>query len=83
MGTSFALFIPFFKGCAILPALTAIALGSLGKMPNYPHWRERKPSNRARANAPLTYNLLFSALFSCLICNTERLTQPPYWSGTL
>lgn len=37
MGTSFALFIPFFKGCAILPALTAIALGSLGKMANYPH----------------------------------------------
>lgn len=51
----FALFIPFFKDSAILlailPALTTIALGSLGKIPNYPPWKVCKPSDWARAYA--------------------------------
>ncbi|MDC0261451.1 hypothetical protein OAK65_04985, partial [Synechococcus sp. AH-551-N17] len=51
----FALFIPFFKDSAILlavvPALTTITLGSIGKLNNYPRWNTLKPSDWARAYA--------------------------------
>ncbi len=51
----FALFIPFFKDSAILlavvPALTTIALGSIGKINHYPRWNAIKFSDWARAYA--------------------------------
>ena len=51
----FALFIPFFKDSAILlavvPALTTVALGSVGKINHYPRWNSLKLSDWARAYA--------------------------------
>lgn len=51
----FALFIPFFKDSAILlavvPALTTVALGSVGKINHYPRWNSIKFSDWARAYA--------------------------------
>jgi hypothetical protein len=48
----FTLFIPFFKDSAILlavvPALTTIALGSIGKINHYPRWNAIKFSDWAR-----------------------------------
>ena len=49
----FALFIPFFKDSAILlaivPAITTITLGSIGKMEKYPRWNSLKPADWAKA----------------------------------
>ncbi|WP_114993591.1 hypothetical protein [Synechococcus sp. UW179A] len=51
----FALFIPFFKDTAIIlvaiPAITTIALGSLGKIKNYPRWNSLSLSMWAKAYA--------------------------------
>ncbi|KZR93781.1 hypothetical protein MITS9509_00376 [Synechococcus sp. MIT S9509] len=51
----FALFIPFFKDTAIIlvtiPAITTIALGSFGKLKNYPRWNSLSPSMWAKAYA--------------------------------
>ena len=51
----FALFIPFFKDSAILlaviPAMTTIIFGSIGKIKHYPRWNSVSPSHWGKAYA--------------------------------
>ena len=74
----FALFIPFFKDSAILlavvPALTTITLGSIGKLNNYPRWNTLKPSNWAKAYA---VELAICSLFPFFLASFLMLSALP------